>query len=142
MSSKNKKSTKTKSKTLTYSAVITLLIFTASFLPYLHDLKYFEGLDGFSGFSSFRTGIWVVCLFVWGVSGWITSFINSKGKTYRFALLVPIVMGLYQLIIYVLDSRELSVNDYSIKVGVNFFFIVLISSVYFYHKKKRYDQLD
>lgn len=104
-------------------------------MPYLHDFDVFKGLKGFSGFSSFRIGLWVVMLFTWGLSGWVLAFIRSKGKSYRFAILAPLFMGLFQLFIYVLDSRESNVNAFNYKVVINLVVILIITVIYFRLKK-------
>ncbi|HAO15120.1 MAG TPA: hypothetical protein DDE71_06125 [Tenacibaculum sp.] len=88
-------------------------------------------MEGFSGFSSFRIGIWVISLFFWGLSGWLFAFFNSKGKPYRFTILAPLFMGFFQLLIYVLDSRKSNINGFNIKVIINLLLILIITILYF-----------
>ncbi len=116
-----------------FSAVFIILI---SFLPYLHDFDMFKGVKGFSGFSSLRIGIWVVSLFLLGLSGWVVAFINSKGKKYRFIMLCPIFMITFQLGIYLLDARNTQTNDFSFKIILNFILAFVLVVTYFYGIKK------
>src|SRR5690606_19628880 len=102
---------------------------------YLHDFNYFEGKDGFSGFSSLRISIWTISLFIIAISGWAVAFANSKGKQYRFAILAPIAMLVFQLLIYVLDQRAGAINELSTKVIINFAILFLIILTYFKLKK-------
>lgn len=131
----NKQSTTEKSGTGTYKGlIISLLIILSSFLPYVHDMGAFEGMEGFSGFSSFRVGLWVVSMFLVGLIGWIVAFINSKGKSYRFAMLAPIFMMSFQLGIYLFDSRNTTTNEFDTKILINILFAVIIVAAYFLGK--------
>ena len=134
---KSKVSKKTKSKNLTYSLIVGVVILVLSILPYLHDFDALKGKKGFSGFSSLRVGVWAVSLFLFAICGWILAFINSKGKHYRFAILAPIAMAVFQLFIYVLDSRQSQINSFNFKVVFNFIFILILILIFF--KLKRND---
>lgn len=133
----NKILTKKKSRTTTYSVVLSALIGVISFLPYLHDFEFFKGRQGFSGFGSLRVGIWVICLFIIAISGWMVAFLSAKHKSYRFAILAPIFMLLFQLFVYILDSRKSIVNDFNVKVILNFAVFILIGYLYFKFRGKR-----
>ncbi len=119
-----------------YSFIITIIIALLSFLPYIHDFDFFEGKKGFSGFSSLRVAIFFISIFIIAISGWLFAFINSKGKSYRFAIIAPIVMLTYQLFIYVLDKRDSVVNDFNLKVVFNFLLYLIIIITYFLFKGK------
>ena len=114
--------------------MIALLIVALSFLPYMHDFKLFKGMEGFSGFSSLRIGIWVVSLFVLALSGWLFAIINAKGKTYRSIMLAPIIMLSFQLGIYLLDGRNTSTNEFSFKIVLNMIMAVTLVAVYYFNK--------
>ncbi|WP_435624508.1 hypothetical protein [Flagellimonas sp.] len=94
-------------------------------------------MKGFSGFSSLRIGIWVVSLFMVGLSGWIFAFLNSKGKQYRMAMLAPIFMLSFQLLIYLFDSRKTTTNEFSTKILLNLCLAVVLVVLYFYGLKKQ-----
>lgn len=128
-------SKRTKSRTQIYNLTSALIILAISILPYLHDFGYFDGKEGFSGFSSLRVSIWTVSLFVVAISGWAVAFANSKGKQYRFAILAPVFMLIIQLAIYVLDQRQSFVNELNTKVIVNFAIVLIIVLTYFKFKK-------
>lgn len=102
-----------------------------SFLPFVHDFELLKGVKGFSGFSSLRIAVWVISMFLWGLSGWVIAFLKTKGKVYRFSLLAPILMGFFQLFIYVLDSRNSGINRFSNKVFLNIVIILIITAFYF-----------
>ncbi len=124
-------------KTIFKNLLVALLIIAMSFLPYLHDFEIFKGMKGFSGFSSLRIGIWVVSLFMVGLSGWIFAFLNSKGKQYRMAMLAPIFMLSFQLLIYLFDSRKTTTNEFSTKILLNLCLAVVLVVLYFYGLKKQ-----
>lgn len=114
-----------------------VLIITAPFLVYIHDSGLFDGMEGFSGFSSLRVGVWVVSLFFLSLIGFVGWFIEAKGKRYRFAILAPIFMFSFQLIIYLLDKRDHTTNDFSIKTIVYLVFVLAITVTYFLGTRKR-----
>lgn len=132
----NKVLTKKKSKRTTSSSTIAVFILIVSFLPFLHDWDYFSGKSGFSGYSSLRIAVWVTSLFTIALSGWIVAFINSKGKPYRFVLLVPIAMLCFQLCIYVLDARKATINEFSNKIIINGVLIFALVAYYFVKRRK------
>jgi peptidoglycan/LPS O-acetylase OafA/YrhL len=116
---------------------VVLVVCVISVLPYLHDLNLFKGKKGFSGFSSLRIAIWVISLFVVAISGWLVAFVKSKGSLYRFVFLVPLVMLVYQLLIYVLDARQSSVNTFNIKILLNIGVVIGLALVYFAKKQQK-----
>lgn len=116
---------------------IGLLIVFSAVLPYLHDLQFFEEKKGFSGFSSLRIGIWVLSIYIFSLIPWILFFIASKGKTYRFTLLVPIFMLLYQLTVYILNERESYINKFDIKFTITLVVAIFITVFYFIKKNSR-----
>lgn len=135
---KNKESTTKKLKTGIFKGfIVSLLIILCSFLPYIHDIGLFDGMEGFSGFSSLRVGVWAVALFLVGLIGWIVAFLNSKNKTYRFAMLAPIFMMSFQLGIYLFDARNTTTNEFSTKIIINILFAVVIVAAYFLGKSSK-----
>ncbi|KQC30208.1 hypothetical protein AAY42_10210 [Flagellimonas eckloniae] len=107
-----------------------------SFLPYLHDFEIFKGMEGFSGFSSLRVGIWVVSLFIVGLTGWIFAFLNARGKSYRLAMFAPIFMLFFQLNIYLWDARNTTTNEFTTKVLYNLGFALVLIAYYFINKSR------
>lgn len=104
-------------------------------MPYLHDFDIFKGMKGFSGFSSLRVALWAVSLYLVALFGWIFAFMASKGKRYRFMMLAPVFMLVFQLSIYLLDARKTAVNDFTFKTLLNFIFCLLLVGLYFYRLK-------
>jgi len=115
---------------------IAMFIIASSFLVYIHDFEIFKGMEGFSGFSSLRIGVFFVGMFTLSLTGWVFAFINSKRKNYRFAMLAPIFMLAYQLGVYLFDARNTTTNEFSTKILSNTIFIILITAAYFYGKSK------
>lgn len=112
-------------------------IFSVSFLVYVHDFDLFKGMEGFSGFSSLRVGMFIVGLMVFAIVPWIGWFISSKGKRYSFVMLVPIFMISYQLAVYLFDQRDHTTNDFNFKVLVQFGFVFILIALYFIGKSKK-----
>tara|TARA_R110002051_G_scaffold297564_2_gene363934 strand:+ start:7706 stop:8101 length:396 start_codon:yes stop_codon:yes gene_type:complete len=117
--------------------IIALLIIVSPFLVYIHDSGLFDGMKGFSGFSSLRVGVWVVSLFILMLFAFIGWFYEAKHKKYRFALLAPIFMITFQLAIYLFDARANTTNDFSSKTIVYFVFVICLVLAYFLGTRKR-----
>lgn len=136
----NGESTTEKPKTTTYkSLVIGLSIILAAFLVYLHDFTdSWRGMEGFSGFSSLRVALYHTFLLSFALYGWFRAFIESKGKIYRVTYIVPIVMVSYQLLVYLLDARDTTTNEFSTKI---IFQVLVLPTVlfltYYFGKKLR-----
>ena len=124
-------------KKKTFNVLIAVAICVISVLPYLHDLEYFKGKKGFSGFSSLRIAVWCVSLFIVAISGWVFALIKSKGCSYRFLFLVPITMLMYQLTLYVLNARKHVINNFDVKIIINIAIVLLIALFYFNRKKEK-----
>jgi len=114
-----------------------MLIVIAAFLPYIHDAIP-KGLKGYFGFSSFRVMVWTISIFIFGITGWFYAFVNAKGRLYRFALLVPIFMATYQLLIYIFDARKSEFNTLNAKLIVTFVLIAIVLLNYFMLKRRGY----
>jgi len=96
-------------------------------------------MEGFSGFSSLRIGLFMVFTMLFSLSGWVGWFLEAKGKRYRFSLLVPIFMNVYQLSVYLLNERKTTTNEFTTKVILNFTLILIIILYYFVTKKRADD---
>lgn len=75
-------------------------------------------------------------MFTIALSGWIVAFINSRQRKYRFVMLLPICMLMFQLVVYVLDARKNSINDFNTKVLVNGALIIALVIYYFLQTPK------
>jgi len=94
-------------------------------------------MEGFSGFSSLRVGMFIVGLMILALVPWMGWYISSKGKRYSFVMLVPIFMISYQLGVYLFDQRDHTTNDFNFKVLVQFGFIFVLMVLYFLGKFKK-----
>lgn len=128
-------STTEKSRTTIFKDLAKGLgIFLVTFLLYVHDFEIFRGMEGFSGFSSLRVGLWVVGMFVLALVPWCGWYLASKGKKYAFVMLVPIFMIAWQLGIYLLDQRDHNTNDFNFKVLLQFAVVLILILLYFIGK--------
>lgn len=112
-------------------------IFSVTFLLYAHDFEIFKGMEGFSGFSSLRVGLWVVSMFILALVPWCGWYLASKGKRYAFVMLVPIFMISWQLGVYLLDQRDHNTNDFNFKVLLQFAVVLILILIYFIGKMTR-----
>lgn len=123
---------------MTYkNGIISVFIILLSTLPYLHDTVSRELSFPASGYKALRVFVYVVLTNIFGLIGFIGWFIEAKGKQYRFALLVPILMNTYQLLIYILDMKKSSFNDFDFKIYITIAVTLTVTLNYFYLKTKR-----
>tara|TARA_Y100000588_G_C13728797_1_gene700518 strand:- start:153 stop:488 length:336 start_codon:yes stop_codon:yes gene_type:complete len=110
-------------------------------MVYIHDCGLFNGMPGFSGFSSMRVALFITSLMSLALFLGICAFVESKGKLYRAAYLVPVIMLTYQLLIYLLNARDTTTNEFSVKI---IFQVVIIPSLilgaYYVGKKSKEDE--
>ena len=120
--SKIKTSAKTKQSNHLWVALVIICI---SMLPYLHDLLPILPEGSVFGYSSWKAFLWSTSLYLFSHLGWLFSFHLAKGKPYRFAILIPVFLSLYQIIIIFTDQRSSAIlNGIDIKL-----FIVLILAI-------------
>lgn len=107
-------------------------------MVYIHDCGLFDGMQGFSGFTSMRVALFITSIMFLALFLAICAFIESKGKMYRSAYLVPIVMLGYQLLVYLFNARDTSTNEFSTKVIFQvLLFPTIILGAYYMGKKRR-----
>jgi hypothetical protein len=120
---------------MTYkNAAIAVFIILLSSLPYLHDIISRE--LSFSGYSSLRVFVYIVLTNLFGLIGFMGWFVEARGRQYRFALLVPIIMNTYQLLIYVLNMKKSTFNDFDFKIYTTIAVTLVVTLNYFYLKLK------
>ena len=113
----------------------------AAFMVYIHDCGLFDDSDGFGGFSTMRVGVFMTSIYLLALFLGIRAFIESRGKIYRVAYLVPIVMLAYQLFVHILNAREETVNEFNTKVVFHTLIVpALILGAYFVGKKNRWNE--
>ncbi|UOB19262.1 hypothetical protein [Abyssalbus ytuae] len=101
---------------------VALTVIVVSMLPFIHDMIQL-GPGEFLGFSSRRVFLYMVAINVFSHIGWILAFFLAKDKPYRFSLLVPVSLSLYNIIILVTGLKDTGLNEATTK-----FFIVMILS--------------
>jgi hypothetical protein len=133
----SKQSKKVKFMTMTFKdAIVAVFIILLSTLPYLHDIVSRDLSFPASGYKSLRVFLYVVLTNIFGIIGFIGWFVEAKEKQYRFALLVPILMNTYQLLIYIFDMKKSSFNDFDFKIHVTIAVTLVVTLNYFYLKLK------
>lgn len=123
---------------MTYkNAIIAIFIILIATLPFLHDTISRELTFPASGYKALRVFVYVVLTNLFGLVGFLGWFIEAKGKQYRFALLVPILMNTYQLLIYILNMKKTSFNDFDFKIYITIAVALTVTLNYFYLKLKK-----
>ncbi len=127
---------KKKLKTMIYKDIfIGVLILLCSILPYIHDAIPRE--KTFPGYSSLRVFLYVTLINVFGLIGWLIAYFESKGKRYRFIMIVPIMNILYQLFVYIFNLKKTSFNDLNLKFIITILIAFLVLIFYFSRKIKK-----
>ena len=124
---KTKSRTKTWDKTSTKYFWVALGIIAISMLPYLHDLLPVLPEGEIFGYSSWRAFLWSSGMYIFSHLGWLFAYALAKWKPYRFALLIPFFLSLYQIVIIFTNLRGSAVlNGISIKLGIVVFLFILV----------------
>ncbi|TPN84510.1 MARVEL/CASP family protein [Aquimarina algicola] len=115
--------------------VIGLLILLCSILPYIHDAIPKE--KTFPGYSSLRVFLYVTMINFFGLIGWLIAYFESKGKRYRFIMIIPVINILYQLFVYIFNLKKTSFNDLNLKIILTFIVSFFVFAFYFKRKIKQ-----
>ncbi|GMN06306.1 hypothetical protein MTsPCn5_16950 [Croceitalea sp. MTPC5] len=129
-------------KTTLYELVVVVGIIVVSTLPYFHDLvadrsgvkpnvpvigveSFLTGSDGkILGFSSYRVFLYTIMIHLFAHVGFLGWMMDAKGKFYRIALLVPVVLSGYTLAVILFNARQGPFNDVNTK-----FIITIVTSL-------------
>jgi hypothetical protein len=130
-------------KTTLYELLAVVGIVVVSTLPYFHDLitdrsgvrpgvpligaeSLFTGEDGkVLGFSSYRVFLYTIMIHVFAHIGFLGWMMDAKGKFYRIALLVPVILSGYTVAVILFNVREGPFNSVSTK-----FYITIAASLF------------
>lgn len=113
-------SEKKKSKTATFrftykEFAIALFIIVVATFPYLHDIIPLSEDENFHGFSTMRVFVYMFLFHIYAHIGWLAAFFLAKGKSFRFAFLVPVVLSAYQVFLILFDLRSTELNSINLK---------------------------
>ncbi len=133
-----------------------LAIVILSALPYIHDVMTISGKgikgwvpdfgiqkllmdsEGYIlGFTSYRVFVYTFFLHLFAHIGWVGWFFDAKGKSYRTALLVPVALSAYQILVILLNSRRTPFNEPDTKFFITSFLSIVLAINFFYNNKKR-----
>ena len=118
-SKKEKSKTKTWTRTSTKYFWVALGIIFISLLPYLHNLFPNLPEGEVLRYSSWKSFLWSTGMYLSIHIAWLFAYALAKGKPYRFAILIPVFLSLYQVIIIFTDLRSNAVlNGISAKLGI------------------------
>lgn len=115
---------------------IALLIIAFATFPYLHDILPLSKSETFHGFSSMRVFSFMLLINVYSHLGWLIAFFLAKGKSYRFALLVPIGLSAYQISIILFNLKKTELNSINIKF-ILFITLSLFVVIHYFKNAKR-----
>ena len=106
------------------------------FLPNLGIEPFLTDADGMvRGLRSYRLLLYLFGIYLFSHIGWLGWFMDAEHKKYRFFLLVPAALSLYQLILIALAWRETTFNS----PGTNLFITIglgLLIAINFYFNNK------
>lgn len=112
-------------------------IIAIALLPYFHNLLPELPEGGVLGYSSWRSFLWSTGMYLSIHIAWLVAYMNSIGKTYRFAMLVPVFLSLYQIVIIFTNSKGSAVlNGISIKLGIAITLSLLLILNFFKNNRK------
>lgn len=153
----NKQSIRTKSRrTILKNLMVSLGIIFISSLPYLHDLITIRGeglapwvpdlgiekaltdADGkVMGFSSYRVFLYTLLIHLFAHIGWVGWMLDAKGKSYRFALLVPVVLSGYTVALLLFNARATEFNEPDTKFYLTLFLSIIVILNFFINYKRK-----
>ncbi len=129
------------------------IVFISS-LPYLHDVITIrgEGLKGWvpdfglqelltdvhggvMGFSSYRVFIYMLFIHLFSHIGWVGWFLDARGKSYRFFLLVPVILSGYTVALLLLNARATAFNEFDTKLYITLGLSIILILHFFMNRK-------
>ena len=139
--------------------MVSLGIIFISSLPYLHDLITIRGeglapwvpdlgiekaltdADGkVMGFSSYRVFLYTMLIHLFAHVGWVGWMLDAKGKSYRFALLVPVVLSGYTIALLLFNARATEFNEPDTKFYLTLFLSIIVILNFFINYKRKYPE--
>lgn len=136
--------------------MVSLGIIFISSLPYLHDLITIRGeglapwvpdlgiekaltdADGkVMGFSSYRVFLYTMLIHLFAHVGWVGWMLDAKGKSYRFALLVPVILSGYTIALLLFNARATEFNEPDTKFYLTLFLSIIVILNFFINYKRK-----
>ena len=133
------------------------IVFISS-LPYFHDVITIKG-EGLKdwvpdfglqelltdssgkvmGFSSYRVFIYTLLLHLFAHIGWVGWMLDAKGKSYRFFLLVPVILSGYTVALLLLNARATAFNEFDTKIYITLGLTIILILNFFINRKTKKD---
>ena len=133
---------KVKRKTLKELLAVVGIIMIST-LPYFHDVITEKGVgvrpsmpdigvENFftnddkkvMGFSSYRVFLYYLFIHLFAHIGFVGWMMEAKGKSYRIALLVPVILSGYTVAMFLLNAKETTFNSTNAK-----FYITIVATI-------------
>ena len=133
------------------------IVFISS-LPYLHDVITVRGGEfkgwvpnfglqelltdshgDIMGFSSYRVFVYTLLLHLFAHIGWVGWMLDAKGKSYRFFLLVPVILSGYTVALLLLNARATAFNEFDTKIYITLGLTIILILNFFINRKTKKD---
>ncbi len=106
------------------------------FLPHFGIESFLTDADGMvRGLRSYRLLLYLFGIYLFSHIGWLGWFMDAEHKKYRFFLLVPAALSLYQLILIALAWRETNFNSPSTNLYLTISLGVLVAINFYFNNK-------
>lgn len=115
---------------------IALLIILLAVLPFIHDIIELPPGE-FKGFSSRRVFLYMFSINLFSHLGWLLAFILAKDKPFRFSILIPVSLSLYQVIILITGLKDSSLNEATTKFIITVVLSFLVVIKFFTGKRSK-----
>ncbi len=149
------KKMKLQKKTLKELAGLVVIIIVTT-LPFFHDFITERGVGPRSwvpivgaedfltdnngkvmGFSSYRVFLYTVLLHLFAHIGFLGWMMDAKGKSYRIALLAPVILSGYTVIIFIFNAKETVFNAVSTKFYITIITTLVVFVFYFLDRRNK-----
>jgi len=146
---------KLKKKTLKELLAVIGIIMVST-LPYFHDVITERGVgtrtsipnlgietfltnseEKVLGFSSYRVFLYTLFIHLFAHIGFVGWMMDAKGKSYRIALLVPVVLSGYTVIMLLLDAKESPLSNTSTKFFITIATTLVVFVLYFLDRRNK-----
>jgi len=135
-------------------ALIWVLFFFVSLLPYFHDILTFRtedlrsfvpnlGIEQFLtrnelvlGWNNYRVFIFIFTTHIFAQIGWAGWFFDARNRLFRPFLLVPVIFNLYELTIVAIDVKATAFNKPDWKLYTAIILAILIAVNLYFNSDK------
>ncbi|WP_430907288.1 hypothetical protein [Maribacter sp. 2-571] len=143
-------------KTTLKELLVVVGIILVSTMPYFHDVitakavgvrpwipqvglqELLTNSNGrVAGFSSYRVFLYNLFIHLFAHIGFLGWMMDAKGKYYRIALLVPVILSGYTISIFLLNAKVTDYNDTSTKFYITIAATIGVFVYYFLDRRNK-----